>query len=170
MRTAVLRVGAIILTTGVVSAAQSQETVNTNLGKDANGNSLRLAVKTGHVSNYDEDKVKPYTLPDPLVFANGAPVADAAQWEKRPEEVIRIYETEIFGRIPSDARKVTWTKLPIRGTFPSDTPNPTFVTGKIGDGADAPRMMLAINLPPGAKGRVPVILALQFGGGETKVP
>jgi hypothetical protein len=32
-------------------------------------------------------------------------------------------------------------------------------------------MMLAINLPPGVKGSVPVILALQFGGGGgTKVP
>jgi len=136
MRTAFLRVGAILVATGVVSAAQSPQPVNTNLGKDANGNSLRLAVKTGHVSNYDEDKVKPYTLPDPLVFANGARVADAAQWKKRREELIRIYETDVFGRIPSDA----------------------------------PRMMLAINLPPGVKGSVPVILALQFGGGETKVP
>ena len=170
MRTAFLRVGAILVATGVVSAAQSPQPVNTNLGKDANGNSLRLAVKTGHVSNYDEDKVKPYTLPDPLVFANGARVADAAKWKKRREELIRIYETDVFGRIPSDAPKVTWTTLPIHGTFPGDTPDPIFVTGKIGDSADAPRMMLAINLPPGVKGSVPVILALQFGGGETKVP
>ena len=39
----------------------------TNLGNDANGNPRRLAVKTGHISNYDETKVKPYTLPDALV-------------------------------------------------------------------------------------------------------
>jgi hypothetical protein len=37
----------------------------TNLGSDANGNPLRRALKTGHVSNYDEAKVAPYTLPDP---------------------------------------------------------------------------------------------------------
>ena len=30
---------------------------STNLGADANGNPLRLALKTGHVSNYDEAKV-----------------------------------------------------------------------------------------------------------------
>lgn len=163
------RIATLILATAVVLSAQPQQTVNTNLGKDANGNSLRLAVKTGHVSNYDEDKVKPYTLPDPLVFASGARVTDAAAWKQRREEVIRIYETEIFGRIPKDAPKVSWTTLPIRGTFPSDTPDPVFVSGRIGDGQDAPRMMLTIHLPPGAKGRVPVILALQFGGGE-KVP
>ena len=41
----------------------------TNLGSDPNGNPLRLAIKTGHVSNYDEKKVPPYTLPDPLVMS-----------------------------------------------------------------------------------------------------
>src|SRR6478609_801182 len=50
---------------------------NTNLGKDANGNPLRLAVKTGHVSNYDEAKLRPYILPDPLVLADGKRVRDA---------------------------------------------------------------------------------------------
>ena len=48
----------------------------TNLGSDANGNPLRRALKTGHVSNYDESKVAPFTLPDPLVLANGKPVRD----------------------------------------------------------------------------------------------
>ena len=52
------------------AGAQQQQT---NLGSDANGNPLRRAIKTGHVSNYDESKVKPYTLPDPLVFADGTP-------------------------------------------------------------------------------------------------
>ena len=50
---------------------------NTNLGHDANGNTLRLAVKTGHVSSYDESKVGHYMLPDPLMLANGKAVGDA---------------------------------------------------------------------------------------------
>ena len=69
---------AAILVTTVVATATAQQPVNTNLGKDANGNSLRVAAKTGHVSNYDESKVKPYTLPDPLVFAGGGRVENAA--------------------------------------------------------------------------------------------
>ena len=36
---------------------------------------VRTADKTGHVSNYDESKVKPYRLPDPLVLANGTRVS-----------------------------------------------------------------------------------------------
>src|SRR4051794_34749792 len=38
---------------------------------DPNRNPVRLAKATGHVSNYSEDKVAPYTLPDPLVMADG---------------------------------------------------------------------------------------------------
>ena len=36
------------------------------------GNPVRVAKATGHVSNYNEDKVGPYTLPDPLVTASGS--------------------------------------------------------------------------------------------------
>src|SRR5258706_11133392 len=63
------------------------QTPVTNLGNDANGNPRRLAVKTGHISNYDETKVPPYTLPDPLVLAGGKRVNDANTWqrERRPE-------------------------------------------------------------------------------------
>src|SRR4051812_46632091 len=49
-------------------------------GADANGNPVRRATKTGHLSNYDEAKVAPYTLPDPLVLSSGKRVTDAAAW------------------------------------------------------------------------------------------
>ena len=75
---------------------------------DANGNPIRQAVKTGHISNYDEAKVKPYSLPDPLTFTDGTPVRTARDWARRRAELIRLYETEIFGRIPATAPRVTW--------------------------------------------------------------
>ena len=81
----------------------------TNLGADANGNPLRRALKTGHVSNYDEAKVAPFTLPDPLVLADGKPVRDRQTWVKqRRPEILRMYETEIYGRMPAKTPAVTW--------------------------------------------------------------
>src|SRR5690349_9921442 len=67
------------------------------------GAPIRTAEKTGHVSNYDETKVGTYTLPDPLMFASGKPVKDAAAWTKeRRAELIKIYERDIWGRIPEN--------------------------------------------------------------------
>src|SRR6476661_10854460 len=53
------------------------------IGKsDPKGNPVRLAKATGHVSNYSEDKVTPYTLPDPLVMNVGRKVTTAEMWVK----------------------------------------------------------------------------------------
>ena len=51
--------------------------------------------------NQDEAKVPPYTLPDPLVCADGTRVASAAGWrEKRRPELLRLFESEVYGRTP----------------------------------------------------------------------
>ena len=61
------------------------------------------------MSNYNEEKVPPYTLPDPLVMASGERVTTAEQWfkERRPE-ILKFYQNEIYGRVPANAPKVTW--------------------------------------------------------------
>src|SRR5690348_1087775 len=61
--------------------------------RDPGGNPVRLARATGHVSNYDEAKVRAYKLPDPLILANGQPVTDAATWFKqRRPEILKFYQ------------------------------------------------------------------------------
>lgn len=53
------------------------------------------------VPNYDESKVPQYTLPDPLVRANGKAVEDVKTWEnKRRPELLKLFEEEMFGRSP----------------------------------------------------------------------
>src|SRR5436305_13071590 len=75
------------------------------IGKsDPKGNPVRLARATGHVSNYSEERVPEYTLPDPLVLAGGEPVTTPDVWaKKRRPEILRFYQTEIYGRIPENA-------------------------------------------------------------------
>src|SRR5438045_6273147 len=65
--------------------------------RDPNGNPVRLAKATGHVSNYSEDRVPKYTLPDPLVLANGDRVTAPEVWtKKRRPEILRSYRTETY--------------------------------------------------------------------------
>ncbi len=42
-------------------------------------------------------------------MANGEPVKDAEMWfKKRRPEILKLFQTEIFGRIPDNAPKVRW--------------------------------------------------------------
>src|SRR5262249_32982899 len=80
------------------------------IGKnDPQGNPVRLAKATGHVSNYSEDKVAPYTLPDPLVTSDKRPVTTAEMWLKqRRPEILKFFRDEIYGSVPESAPKVAW--------------------------------------------------------------
>src|SRR4051794_17967902 len=135
---------------------------------DANGNPLRRAAKTGHLSNYDEAKVAPYTLPDPLVLSSGKRVTDAAAWRtlRRPE-IMKLYETEIFGRIPSNTPKVTWQVSDTDAAARDGAAVLKHVVGIVGSRPDAPHIKVTLYTPAKASGPVPVILLANFGGGTT---
>jgi hypothetical protein len=55
--------------------------------------------------NYDEAKVPPYVLPDPLVMRDGRRVTSAEMWrlERRPE-ILALFETQVYGRRSPDPR------------------------------------------------------------------
>ena len=55
--------------------------------------------------NEDETKVPAYTLPDPLALADGGRVADAATWNsRRRPEILRLFETQMYGPRPARPR------------------------------------------------------------------
>ena len=131
---------------------------------DPNGNPVRLARATGHVSNYSEEKIPSYTLPDPLVMSDGRPVTSAATWfqERRPE-ILKFYQTEIYGRIPDTAPKVTWEIAATDTNARNGAAIMKRVVGRMGDKPDGPRMNLTIYTPAKATGPVPVLLNITFG-------
>lgn len=61
-------------------------------------------------ANYDEAKANPFpTLPEVLTFNNGQKVTSARQWTQRRAEIVEDFEREVYGRVPKNAPKVTWT-------------------------------------------------------------
>jgi len=156
---------AVTLTCAAMIAQQPAPV--TNLGPDANGNPRRLALKTGHVSNYDETRVGEYALPDPLVLANGTRVGGARTWQRaRRPEIVRLYEAEIFGRVPASAPRVAWRVIDTNPRARDGSVAIKHVDGVIA-GADTPRIRLTLYTPPAITRRVPVILLINFGGGGT---
>ncbi len=51
---------------------------------------------------YDESKVPPYTLPDPLRFEDGSRVEKAEDWPRRRAELMKLFEQEVYGTLPAD--------------------------------------------------------------------
>jgi hypothetical protein len=151
---------------GQAAAAPAPPPNPTNLGADPNGNPLRRALKTGHVSNYDESKVRPYTLPDPLVLSNGKRVGNARAWTgERRAEIVKLYETEIYGAVPANAPKVTWEVSETDAAARGGTAVMKKVVGKIGHTPDGPRINLTVYTPAKTTKPVPLILLVNFGGG-----
>ena len=113
-----------------------------------------------------------YTLPDPLVSSDTTPVRDASTWTtKRRPEIIRLYETEIFGRIPAAAPRVTWRVAETDAHARDGAAVLKRMVGKIGDAPDAPQINVRLYTPAGMCARpVPVILLVNFGGGAAAPP
>src|SRR3954452_18798102 len=68
---------------------------------------VAVAGETVKKENIDESKVPPYTLPDPLIDSHGRRVTTADDWiHKRRPEILRLLETQVYGRAPREAPKL----------------------------------------------------------------
>ncbi|MBO4435228.1 MAG: hypothetical protein J5769_07255 [Bacteroidales bacterium] len=107
--------------------------------------------------NTDEDKVKPYTLPDPLVFADGTPVSSAEQWPARRQEILDIFQKEMYGVMPPDSpifmeSSGEGTRRHVRMTFRED--------------GSGPSIDWDIAYPADADGPVPAVMLLNYVGND----
>ena len=118
--------------------------------------------------NYDESKVVPYTLPDPLLSTDGTRVTTARDWNtKRRKELLRLFETEIYGRTPT-------RRLPmqVRVTESSPAALNGLATRKqisiaTSESLEGPRIDLLLYIPNGAVKPVPAFLGLNFNGNQS---
>lgn len=121
--------------------------------------------------NYEESKVPSYTLPDPLVAADGSKVADPAAWRgmRRPE-ILELFRTHMYGRVPGRPERL---KFEVRsedrealGGLATRREVAILFDGR----PDGPRMDLLVYRPNNAKGPVPAFLGLNFGGNQSVDP
>src|SRR6202020_703666 len=120
--------------------------------------------------NYDEAKVGTYTLPDPLVLADGKPVRDAKTWtEKRRPEIVRLFEENQYGRAPGRPAGMTFEAF--------DPGTPAFdgkairkqITVHFSSNKDGPKMDLLLYLPAHAQKPVPFLLNASFSANSNTV-
>jgi peptidoglycan/xylan/chitin deacetylase (PgdA/CDA1 family) len=128
-------------------------------GADGNANSPNAA-------NYDDSKVTPFTLPDPLLLNNGKKVKTAkVWWTKRRPQIVEDFDREIYGRVPAHTPKINWEVISTTNEKNGDFP---VITEKLIGHVDNSAyplvkvdIQLTLSTPSNASGPVPVIM--EFG-------
>lgn len=128
--------------------------------------------------NYDESKIAPYTLLDPLTLNNGQPVSSVRGWEavRRPQ-ILRLFEDDIFGRTPDAARHavmhakiVEHNEHALDGLAIREQIDLTFDPAPgITPPATAERTLHLLLYAPATHRIAPVVLGLNFGGNQTVI-
>ncbi|CAN5436366.1 hypothetical protein BH09GEM1_BH09GEM1_06850 [soil metagenome] len=96
--------------TGVWTAAEDHQLMMKQLGiralrPDPSGNEA-----APNHANYDEALANPFpTLPALMARRNGRVVTTASQWPARRAELVVDFSREVYGRVPANVPKVTWT-------------------------------------------------------------
>lgn len=119
-------------------------------------------------ANYDTTKSDPCPiLPDILTTNSGAKITTADMWWKhRRPELTEIFEKEVYGRIPKNVPKVTWTTTVTDKEFVNRIP--AIAREMVGhvDNSSYPLIYVDIKmvvvLPTNVKGPVPVLIMFGF--------
>ncbi len=120
-------------------------------------------------ANYDEALANPFPkLPEVLTLRNGRKVTTAAAWWKqRRPEIVEEFEREVYGRVPKNAPRVTWS---VTRTVTADVADRPVIGKRLVGRADNSafpsidvEMQLIVVTPADAKAPVP--LMIMFRGG-----
>ncbi len=129
----------------------------------------RAAAGQPNAANYDAAKANPYPDgPDPLTLKDGRKVTTPEMWwhERRPE-IVEDFEREVYGRVPKDVPKVTWTVAETVNTTVGGQPVVARrVIGHVDNSADpaiSVDIKMAVVVPVNAEGPVPALIMFGWG-------
>ena len=125
-------------------------------------------------ANYDESKANPYPdLPDALTSSDGQKVTSAeVWWKQRRPEIVRDFDEYVYGRVPSDLPKVTWSVVASEHEMLAF--HPIVAKQIVGHVDNSSYLHIAVDIrmtlvtPADAKGPVPVLI--MFGPSRFPAP
>jgi len=113
--------------------------------------------------NYDKTKIAPYTLEDPLAFADGRKLKSVAEWPARRQEILSIFAKEMFGQEPPKPEAVVAEKFDEGITLGGFGVRRQYRTWFKKD-KSGPAIDWLVLFPAKAKGPFPVIAFLNYDG------
>lgn len=118
--------------------------------------------------NFDDAKVAPYRVPDPLVTVDGAPVRTAQQWwNRRRPELVALFERNIYGVSPARPPHMRFAVREKSADALGGLAVREQVTIYLDGTPGGPQMSVLIYLPRNARGPVPVFVGPNFHGNQS---
>jgi (4-O-methyl)-D-glucuronate---lignin esterase len=121
-------------------------------------------------ANYDESQVGSYTLPDPLTFNNGQRLKSAHDWLRRRQEILGLFEQNVFGRNPTPASRTRFHHFDVDRNALGGRAIRKQITIHLTSLKTGPVETLLLYLPANARKPAPLILALNFMGNQSVIP
>jgi len=122
-------------------------------------------------ASYDEAKVPAYTLPDPLLFADGAAVRAARDWtERRRAQIRQLFEAHVYGRSPGPPAAMRVIVLESEPRALSGLARRRQVRVLLDGTEGGPGFEILLYVPAHASGPVPAFLGLNFHGNQATHP
>lgn len=120
-------------------------------------------------TNYSEEKVPKYKLPNALRFSDGSRVTDAAAWrERRRPEILELFRKYVYGRAPIERpENMSFKVFDMEREALSGLATRKQVTVSFTGEKDGPKMDILMYLPNSAEKPVPTFVILNFGGNHT---
>jgi hypothetical protein len=119
-----------------------------------------------YTANYDEGKVPPYTLPDPLKFEDGNVVRTKKDWEKRRSEIFSLFQEEVYGINPRWGGKLVPHELSSREDALNGTAMRKEIKLTLVNGSRKHEIIMLLYLPK-IKGKAPLFIGYNFEGNHT---
>ncbi|MFD1788339.1 alpha/beta hydrolase family protein [Sphingomonas floccifaciens] len=117
--------------------------------------------------NRDEAQVPAYTLPDPLVMADGRRVTTPAMWRSaRRPELIAAFERTVYGIAPPAPHRMKFVTTDIDRSALGGLAVRKQVTVLLDGTETGPQLAVLLYLPARAKGPVPVFVGPNFHGNQ----
>ena len=108
--------------------------------------------------NYEESKVKPYELPDPLKSATGG-VRNSREWAPRRAEILELFRAQVYGRRPGKPQSLRFETLEENKNAMDGVATLKRIAVHSGQDGRTHRFELTLFLPH-TPGRVPLFLLL----------
>lgn len=125
-------------------------------------------VYTQTETNYKEDLVPKYTLPELLLGFDGTPVVSVAEWERqRRGELLDMFAREMYGRTPQETIDVQYDVLAEDRHALDGKATSRQVKFTFSNGSKAIEALLLLYLPNEPSGKVPVFVGYNFKGNHS---